>query len=95
MVLVVSDAPDVVVPSGFELQHVDGVWTLVRSDERLTKPVSFRVTPSERAALAPFFDSFRGGSTTEAMRWLMSQPTVKALMAERVEATRTGPPTPR
>lgn len=85
-----TTAPNIDVPVGYVLvESEDGGWRIEKSEERLSKSVSWRVTPSEMAMLKPFFDSFPGGKPTEAMRWLVNRPAVRAEMSTRVEESRT------
>jgi len=87
-----STVPPVIVPAGFRLQEAPGgKFEIVRIDERLSETVAFRLTPSERVTLRPFIDSFASGSIGEALRWLVTHPEVRAVMASRVEASRTSP----
>lgn len=82
-------APPLVIPVGYILVERDGEWVVERSDERLSKTVAFRLTPSEWAELMPFFDSFPSGSVTTAMRWLLSQEEVRVTTARHVALSRS------
>lgn len=78
------------VPPGFKVVEApDGTVEVVKGDERLSRTVSFRLTPSEYVELMPFIDTFTNGSVTEAFRWLMADPAVKSAMTRRVQSSRS------
>lgn len=60
-------------------------------DERMPKSeplhhtVAFRLTASDRARLEAFVESFPDKTYGEAFRWLLSEPTVTAVMARHIE----------
>lgn len=73
--------PDAVVqePSSYRLVPVD--------NKPLTQTVSFRVTDDEALRLAALRDTFNPPQWATTFRWLLSQPDVKAAIAERLAAS--------
>lgn len=85
-----SDNAPIIVPAGMEIiTHPDGTLEVVASTEIRSKTIAFRLTPTELVNLQPFLDTFPEGSATQAMRWLLAEPGVRALMVVRVASTRS------
>ena len=81
------NTPNVSLPPGFDMVETSpGVYQVVPTGERLTRTVAFRVPPSEYMGLLPFFEAFPGSRGSVALRWLINQPEVQAIMRTRVEA---------
>lgn len=85
-----TEVPNIKIPAGHLLvEQGDGSFEVVASGERLTKTIGFRVTPSEYVDLLPFMETFPNASMAHGLRWLFSDPAVRAVMAARVAAFRS------
>lgn len=79
--------PRIRIPSGHILvEDGEGGFELVRSDERPTKTIGFKVTEEQFAALIPFFESFHERTVSAAMRWLVEHPDVRLVMSQRISS---------
>lgn len=52
----------------------------------LTKTIGFRVSANEYVQWLPFVETFGSRTFSEAFRWLLEQPEVEWLAAQRVKA---------
>lgn len=64
----------------------EGGWEMVRTEDRPTKTIGFKVTEEAYAALIPFFEAFHTQTVSEAMRWLIDNEGVKAIMLNRIRS---------
>ena len=82
----------IVCPPGFHItQDDEGTYRMEPTGERLTHTVAFRLPPSEWFALLPFFESFSEGKGSVAIRWLLAQPEVQAVIERKAQAATTRP----
>lgn len=74
-------AVKITTPPGFTVTEINKNSFYVQpTGERLTQTVAFRLPPSEYMALLPFFESFHDGRSATALRWLINQPEVMAVI---------------
>lgn len=84
-----TEQPDIRLPTGFEWAYSPGGWEVVRSAEKMSKTVAFRVPTSTYAEMVALVGTFGGWG--EALRWLLGHPDVRRVIAERLAAvTRDG-----
>ena len=76
----------ITVPPGFTVAELnDNTFYVSATGERLTHTVAFRLPPSEYLALLPFFESFPDSKGSVALRWLICQPEVQAVIERQTQ----------
>jgi len=69
------------------LEETPDGYVVKRSGDLLSKTIAFRLSAGHYADIRPFLESFPQRSWAAAMRWLLSDERVRAVMAERVRST--------
>lgn len=85
-----DNVTSITVPPGFTVVNRNGAFFVEHNGERLTHTVAFRLPPSEYLNLLPFFESFPDGKSSIALRWLVNQPEVQAVMARQTGSVQRG-----
>jgi hypothetical protein len=82
--------PEIKVPIGMSLvQMSDGSYEVVANHEPMSKTVAFRLPASTYNDVLAFVESFPDKGWGSAMRWLLSEPDVRAKIATKIaESTR-------
>lgn len=80
------DVESLVLPPGCVLvRNDDGTTEIVKRPGRsVVRTIGFRVDPAMELELYDFFDAFPNARAATAMRWLLSQPEVKAVMQRKI-----------
>lgn len=86
-----SNQPQIDLPPGFGAETQPDGTIKVRKMENvvLSKGISFRLTTEEHNKLLPFAETFLKRSWSDAFRWLLDQPGVQGVMADRIAASLT------
>lgn len=79
-----SDIPTIKLPPGMTLRETSTGYEVVASREPMTKTVAFRLSTSEYARVMSLVECFPDKSWGAAMRWLLDDDRVKAVMADRI-----------
>lgn len=76
------------VPRGYEIAIISGKPKLRKktSKEPANRTIAFRCQPSVYARLIPFVESFEEREWGTALRWLLDDETVKAVISERIRS---------
>lgn len=84
----VTDIQNLVLPPGFGVEQEGDVTRVVKHpDELLAHSLSVRLTARGYADVKPFLQSFGDRRTSDALRWLLEHPDVRAVMRDRVSET--------
>lgn len=79
-----NDIPTIKLPPGMTLRETPTGYEVVASREPMTKTVAFRLSTSEYTRVMALVECFPDKSWGAAMRWLLDDDRVKAVMAERI-----------
>jgi len=79
-----NDIPSIKLPAGMTLRETPTGYEVVASREPMTKTVAFRLSTSEYSRIMALVECFPDKSWGAAMRWLLDDDRVKAIMAERI-----------
>jgi len=83
----VTDIPTIKLPPGMTLRETPTGYEVVASREPMTKTVAFRLSTSEYTRVMVLVECFPDKSWGAAMRWLLDDDRVKAVMAERIASS--------
>jgi len=80
----VSMTPNIKLPPGMSLRETENGFEVYVNKEPLTKTVAFRLTASDYVAAMSLVECFPDKSWGAAMRWLLQDATVRAVINERI-----------
>ena len=82
-----STKPTIKVPAGMSLIQTDDGWEIVANREPMSKTVAFRLPTSTYGQMMGLVECFPDKGWGSAMRWLLDDDTVRAVIAKKIAAS--------
>lgn len=79
--------PSIKIPTGMSLVETDTGWEIVANREPMSKTVAFRLPTSTYGQMMALVQCFPDKGWGSAMRWLLDDDTVRAVIAKKIAAS--------
>lgn len=81
-----TSAPDIKIPPGMALVQTERGWEVIPNREPMSKTVAFRLPASTYNEVLGLVECFPDKGWGSAMRWLLDDDRVKAVISEHIGA---------